>query len=333
MGNNFIGEVLGYDGEAVPVYEMLSGRERRFFDAIASDDDLVAVLRGHLYVEADVMDILGSLSPDDSASLDDVVYAKKVARLKKKMPDLPPGVVATLEALGSLRNAFAHDLERALTHDDDERFFALLADDFKPSVLELIRRGAFPQTHGAMVRASIIVLHTGLSALRLGLPGANAPAEPVRSWWSSDLSIHRAGGWLQQYQRMLRWQRRIHLRLPGEARANQDYFDDCYAFFTTCLSLRDWLIADKVAKDTECHELFAASAALQVARDIANGVKHLNLTKPTSTDGFAIGRQYEEPPFVVFGTKEGRERLVLVPDLVDEAVHDWQEFLKAKGLV
>jgi hypothetical protein len=164
--SNFIGDVLAYSGEPVAVYEMLSDRERRFFDAIVSDEDLIAVLRGHLYVEADVTDLLVGLFPGSSELLDDLTYFQKVRRLKKSM-ELPPGVAATLEALGTLRNSFAHNLDRVLREDDDQRFFSILGDDFKPSVQRLVDMNAFPQPSGGMVRACIIVVHTGLAALRL----------------------------------------------------------------------------------------------------------------------------------------------------------------------
>ena len=168
MDKNFIADVLAYDGDPIPAYEMLSERERRFFAAIASDDALIAVLRGHLFVEADVTCLLAQLFPGAEALIDDLSYEQKIRRLKKAVT-LPVGISTSLKALGELRNAFAHNLERDLTEADDARFFGALGEEYKPEVQELIAHGAFPEGPGARVRASIIVLHTGLSALRLAL--------------------------------------------------------------------------------------------------------------------------------------------------------------------
>jgi len=165
--SNFIADVLGYEGKAEHVFEMLSQREQRFFGSMASDEDLVAVLRGHLFVEADVTGLLEQLFPGAGELIDDLTYEQKIRRLKKAMV-LPSDVATLLKALGELRNIFAHDLDRSLTEADDTRFFAALGEQFKPGVLDLIRRGAFPDGPGARVRAAIIVLHTGLCAMRLG---------------------------------------------------------------------------------------------------------------------------------------------------------------------
>lgn len=165
--SNFIRDVLDYEGEAAHAYEMVSPREQRFFDSIASDEDLIAVLRGHLFVEADVTGLLEQLFPGASELIDDLTYEQKIRRLKKAAA-VPSDVATLLKALGELRNAFAHDLDKSLTEAEDARFFAALNEQFRPGILDLIRRGAFPDRPGARVRGAIIVLHTGLCAMRLG---------------------------------------------------------------------------------------------------------------------------------------------------------------------
>lgn len=168
MNENFIADVLTYHGDPVPAYEMLSEREQLFFRSIASDEALVAILRGHLYVEADVNHLLEQLFPNASALIYDLTYEQKIRRLRKSTT-LPRSIATLLKALGELRNAFAHSLDRAVTEADDARFYDALENDFKPGVNELISREAFPSGPGARVRAAIIVLHTVLSAMRLAL--------------------------------------------------------------------------------------------------------------------------------------------------------------------
>lgn len=164
---NFIAEVLAYQGAPKSsTHEILSENEQRFFASLVTDDDMIAVLRGHLYVEADVIDLLEGLFPGADTLIDDLTYEQKVRRLRKAM-DLPPDLATLLKALGELRNSFAHTLDRALTEADDQRFFDALSSYFKPGVDDLIRKGAFPDRPGGRVRAAILVLHTGLCAIRL----------------------------------------------------------------------------------------------------------------------------------------------------------------------
>lgn len=174
MDENFIAEVLSYSGNPAPAYEMLSEREQLFFRSIASDEALVAVVRGHLYVEADVNHLLELHFPNASPLIDDLTYEQKIRRLRKSVA-LPSSIVTLLKALGELRNAFAHSLDRSLTEADDARFYGALEPDFKPGVDDMINHGAFPPGPGARVRSAIIILHTGLSALRLTLQRREGP--------------------------------------------------------------------------------------------------------------------------------------------------------------
>jgi hypothetical protein len=176
VNENFIAEVLSYSGDPAPAYEMLSQREQAFFRSIASDDALVAVLRGHLFVEADVNHLLEQLFPNASPLIDDLTYEQKIRRLRKATA-LPASIATLLKALGELRNAFAHSLDRSLTDADDARFYGALESEFRPGVDDMISRGAFPPAPGARVRSAIIVLHTGLSAMRLALKERQPPEQ------------------------------------------------------------------------------------------------------------------------------------------------------------
>ena len=168
MDRNFIGDALSYEGPSAPVYEMLTPLQQRFFDAISNDDDLIAVLRGHLYVESAVNDLLAILFPGADVLIGDLTYEQKVRRLRKAT-SVPSMLGTLLKALGELRNSFAHSLERRLTQADDGRFSQPLDSQTRQEVSTLIARGAFPDQAGSSVRAAIIVLYTHLSVMRLVL--------------------------------------------------------------------------------------------------------------------------------------------------------------------
>jgi hypothetical protein len=130
---------------------------------------------------------------------------------------------------------------------------------------------------------------------------------------------------------VLRYRDRILAHNTETAHDNQVLMDDIYAFCIICLALRDWLEREKAATKDDLRVFFERSVPLQVCRDIANGVKHLELDRNPSTSGFSIGRQYKAAPFVVFESRDGRQDLVELPELVKSCVTDWQGFLKARA--
>ncbi|MGA3038170.1 MAG: hypothetical protein ABSE64_11885 [Vulcanimicrobiaceae bacterium] len=164
--SNFITDVLGYQGPPTFAHEVLSDAEQRFFTSLVADDDIIVVLRGHLYIEADINDLLEACFPGSAALIEDLTYEQKVRRLRKSTT-IPSDIATLLKAVGELRNSFAHSRDRTLTQVDDDRFFGAMSEYYKPGVIDLIRKGAFPDRPGARVRAAILVLHTCLCALRL----------------------------------------------------------------------------------------------------------------------------------------------------------------------
>jgi hypothetical protein len=136
-------------------------------------------------------------------------------------------------------------------------------------------------------------------------------------------SIHRNGGWHGQYERMIRWhQRVIRAALTGSS----DLEDFALVFFQVCYHLRDWMIETGGATRLELDRLFAESMDLRVCRDICNGAKHLNITRPSVDAGFSIGREYApyEPTnvrlFVIAGAKHD------LLELAARCVDAWRVF-------
>ena len=75
------------------------------------------------------------------------------------------------------------------------------------------------------------------------------------------------------------------------------YQDDAYAFFVACFHLKDWLTNDPASRAAASgiEALVSASHSLSLCADIANGSKHLRLTRRPRVDASArIGRRRYE---------------------------------------
>ncbi len=120
---------------------------------------------------------------------------------------------------------------------------------------------------------------------------ANQPAKPN----------HGEGRWPEQYKRVKRLFERIrtiyhgkdqavaraYLREQGNSRwwdwgthsdLNQHFRDEIYSFFIHCYHLKDWIANDPEFKPAMGIEDYINSQpALQMAADVANGLKHLEI--------------------------------------------------------
>jgi len=93
-------------------------------------------------------------------------------------------------------------------------------------------------------------------------------------------------GWKDQYDRVLRWHKRISDINQGILH-NQDsryYDDEIYSFFINCYHLRDWMLKDKTLtitkKDAKLKEFIDNSNQMKICHDICIGLKHLEITSP-----------------------------------------------------
>lgn len=84
--------------------------------------------------------------------------------------------------------------------------------------------------------------------------------------------------WREQYYRVKRW----HVRLAEAEAVDERHLDDLYAFFVCCFHLKDWLKADPTldpAVGGAAEGLVNGNEWLALCADLANGSKHLVLTK------------------------------------------------------
>jgi hypothetical protein len=152
--------------------------------------------------------------------------------------------------------------------------------------------------------------------------------------------------WREQYDRVKRW----HARLTESAPVDERRRDDFYAFFTCCFHLKDWLKADagvdpEIKPNVEA--LFHKDTGqrwLQVCADLANGSKHLAITRNVRVDpstrlekvaaafdagAFDPSAFQTEDALVVYADGGAWEAL----ELADQCVKLWGTFLRSRDLL
>lgn len=152
------------------------------------------------------------------------------------------------------------------------------------------------------------------------------------------LTLQQVEGWQGQYQRMLRWHRRVIAAANGEPSA--DEVDFLLAFFESAHHLRDWLVRTGAVSTADLESFASAHVEIGICRDIANGFKHHSISRSSVDAEFAIVRQYVDPidrgrpyryPNGEWTVLAGGHQLSLVP-LSETVVQLWSGFLRAKAL-
>ena len=156
------------------------------------------------------------------------------------------------------------------------------------------------------------------------------------------VSLHTIFGWQSQYERMLRWHRRVLEYPPTRSSSPEadEYLDFLLAFFLNCFSLRDWLENSQTVSLNELKKLFDESLDLRICRDIANGAKHFEIRRPSVDEKPSIVRELEPDPYfgqyaypgirlIIYAGNEVRDLLTLTTNCVNA----WQMFLASKGQI
>ncbi len=145
--------------------------------------------------------------------------------------------------------------------------------------------------------------------------------------------------WRSQYDRMVRgWE-----RLQGDYYSSINYEDDTYHYFQDCWHLKDWIkndanlsqsVRDSIESEVDKHE------PLRVVADLANGSKHLNITRNIRegahvTGGhLTIGLGQNIPidiDYTVALDKSGK--VLSAKAVVKETFDSWQIVLKKLNLL
>jgi hypothetical protein len=148
--------------------------------------------------------------------------------------------------------------------------------------------------------------------------------------------------WREQYDRVKRWRARLGERTGVEDRR----VDDFYAFFSTCFHLKDWLkqdnsLPESVRADVETH--VNATFWLKLCADLANGSKHLELSRPRVDPKARVGTQgpafqpgafpanaFQTKPIVTVNA-DGKAWAALT--VANNCVAAWEGFLQDTGLL
>lgn len=87
----------------------------------------------------------------------------------------------------------------------------------------------------------------------------------------------------EQFNRVKRWLERFREIHSGREHTREpDYYEDVvYAFFQNFWSLKDWLINSGALEKTVVEDFFHSGTDMKICRDIANGSKHLTITRPS----------------------------------------------------
>lgn len=145
---------------------------------------------------------------------------------------------------------------------------------------------------------------------------------------------------------LMRWYKRLVAVYKPRRSLDYDYADDVTnAFFLFCYHLKDWLINDSsikiAAKDVET--FISASTPLSISADLANGSKHLGLTRVRSNAKNLKVNPTIKMTLVVNSKSKSKayySRSIEVDGKVYDALDlaklclvDWQTYLKSKGLI
>ena len=149
-------------------------------------------------------------------------------------------------------------------------------------------------------------------------------------------------GWRDQWDRVNR--RLADVRAisgPGFPGGTVAAVDTVQAFFESIHHLKDWLGSDPAANVTKADgdALIKKITALQISADLANGTKHLLLTRTRTGDlSTTLGRN---DVTVLVGTgrsshtfyvqSNNQESTVL--DVAEAGVQAWEAFLQGRNLV
>jgi hypothetical protein len=111
---------------------------REFSNALLGEDELGVIIRAHIFIEAELDKCLKARLKNVDALGDGLEYQMKV-RIA-----LAAGLRANLQqplnALGKLRNKFAHRLGMTLTKEDADNFYATFSKEERDSVERSLKR-------------------------------------------------------------------------------------------------------------------------------------------------------------------------------------------------
>ena len=109
--------------------------DQQFIDDLQREDDVGLVLRGHLHIEHQLVEMLSEFLPfADRADWGMVNYRAKVEMAYAA--GLPEDLKKLLERIGALRNGFAHTLSSSVTKEMALNLYNSLSDLYRRGLKE-----------------------------------------------------------------------------------------------------------------------------------------------------------------------------------------------------
>lgn len=149
--------------------------------------------------------------------------------------------------------------------------------------------------------------------------------------------------WMEQWCRIARWYERVRqsqTEVRGDGLGTEGYRDEVYALFQAIWHLKDWFINDDEVPVTkpEVHAWIDERAdVLKVAHDVANGSKHMTLSRPWAggseqgrNDATIVVGQGVQHVFYIQDARNGQDWNAL--SLADQCLAEWRSFLEQHGL-
>jgi hypothetical protein len=149
-------------------------------------------------------------------------------------------------------------------------------------------------------------------------------------------------GWQSQWARVHRRVDDVRAVYTGRPGGTDVAIDTVQSFFEAVHQLKDWLGNDPSSGITKADgdKLINESTTLQLCADLANGSKHLKLTRRTRTGDPATGIARNDVT-VFAGTGTSAHRFYVqsagseydVLQLAEDAEAEWHKFLSDQGLI
>jgi hypothetical protein len=146
------------------------------------------------------------------------------------------------------------------------------------------------------------------------------------------MTLQQVEGWEGQYERMLR----SYQRATAAAGQNngQDEMDFVLVLFEQSWTLRNWVHEVCPEARAALETLFRNNLELRLCRDIANGFKHMSLSRPSVDRAFSIVFEYNprggrEGDMVVLAGNGHKFQFL---ELAGRCMALWREFVEREQL-
>jgi hypothetical protein len=158
------------------------------------------------------------------------------------------------------------------------------------------------------------------------------------------MSEHESVRWMEQYERVWRWLDRLADTDIGRLHdsVSDSYQDEVYAYFLNCYHLKDWLKNDPASAEavSDIEAFVSRSPSLSVCADLANGSKHLTLTRHRTDPDATVGARHYELGIGSGGITIAVKYEIQAGGTAHDAYtlakrcwDDWQTYLVGKGLI